>query len=766
MEKSFSESLAEQIQKLLNMPFVQSRDSWIETGRLLLNRAKDKSFQIVVVGEFSSGKSTFVNALIGKDILAHASEETTAVLTRLINVPKTDPRCNTAVVLMKDGTEQTVKPLTRENLMKYTTKISQKFAVEKVVDYVNLYIPILDNDTDFMIVDTPGLNGMAPGLREQTERMVQEAHACIYLIPRHGLSKSDIEFLTWLTKYQKNFIFIQNFLDSFQKEEGDTFENRKEEIKSILEEHIQPSNPDLNYQICGVSSLYELHRRDPSVSIEGLDMAGQGVNNEVDNLGFGDFRTVLHSMLDGDNARRIKYGDTARAVAEWCEDMLRTAGHRQQQVQEAYEVSREKDVAQKLEATKKAMAKDKSKQEDALAGFVISSCRNLSRQAAAQFAEQINELEKKYAKKVENVSTVDELEKQAKYLPNSLAGDVADLCKDSEKYLGIKLDDLYQLIRERIEEYIGIKSIGLKLDTFHLKSISKDNLEFQNTFGIESAERKKEELDRKLSGQTLEQSKLREKISEQKSDLQTQENTLQSVERKKVKDLSNLGQRPDVEIKYRTERYRRKRKGIFSWLTNPLFGDKEDTRTVEVRDDSAQREWDKNRAKINNNFIIEKNSLLSNIDQIKGRISDLELQKQYAEEEIHYMRRQMQEIKENIAKLKELRSEAMQKARAAYLRSYKKHRKDEIHAYLFGTESREGLTQRVQRQIKDAVDKETDNIKKEALTEFDKSYQQKMLLLDEAIQKDSPKLQKQIENLEENRKELQSVMDTLKGWIA
>lgn len=44
MEKSFSESLAEHIQKLLNMPFVQSRDSWIETGRLLLNRAKDKSF--------------------------------------------------------------------------------------------------------------------------------------------------------------------------------------------------------------------------------------------------------------------------------------------------------------------------------------------------------------------------------------------------------------------------------------------------------------------------------------------------------------------------------------------------------------------------------------------------------------------------------------------------------------------------------------------------------------------------------------------------
>ena len=48
----------------------------------------DDEIRIAVVGEFSSGKSTFINALIGKDILNHATKETTAVITRLINVKK------------------------------------------------------------------------------------------------------------------------------------------------------------------------------------------------------------------------------------------------------------------------------------------------------------------------------------------------------------------------------------------------------------------------------------------------------------------------------------------------------------------------------------------------------------------------------------------------------------------------------------------------------------------------------------------------------
>lgn len=53
-----------------------------------------KPFRIALVGEFSTGKSTFINALIGRDLLLHATEEVTATITNIHNVGKEDSRWN------------------------------------------------------------------------------------------------------------------------------------------------------------------------------------------------------------------------------------------------------------------------------------------------------------------------------------------------------------------------------------------------------------------------------------------------------------------------------------------------------------------------------------------------------------------------------------------------------------------------------------------------------------------------------------------------
>lgn len=56
------------------------------TYHFFADRIADEKFQIAVVSGFNSGKSTFVNSLLGKDVLQHASTETTAVITRIVNV--------------------------------------------------------------------------------------------------------------------------------------------------------------------------------------------------------------------------------------------------------------------------------------------------------------------------------------------------------------------------------------------------------------------------------------------------------------------------------------------------------------------------------------------------------------------------------------------------------------------------------------------------------------------------------------------------------
>jgi len=49
----------------------------------LINKLKIDNFQIVVLGEFSRGKSTFINTLLNKNILPSNILPTTAVITKI-----------------------------------------------------------------------------------------------------------------------------------------------------------------------------------------------------------------------------------------------------------------------------------------------------------------------------------------------------------------------------------------------------------------------------------------------------------------------------------------------------------------------------------------------------------------------------------------------------------------------------------------------------------------------------------------------------------
>lgn len=174
------------------------------------NRNSIKEYRIAVVGEYSSGKSTFINSIIGKDLLTHATKETTATITYIRNVHISDDRANTCIVKFVDG--RTVKT-GLDSISEYTTTVSQKHDVAATIESVEIFIHFIDVDKEIVIVDTPGLNGIADRHREMTIAQIKQAHACIYLLQLRGVSSSDVEFLKLLSKYQYSYIFVQNFID-------------------------------------------------------------------------------------------------------------------------------------------------------------------------------------------------------------------------------------------------------------------------------------------------------------------------------------------------------------------------------------------------------------------------------------------------------------------------------------------------------------------------------------------------------------------------
>ena len=209
-------SVLDQIENILEL---KETPNFAAEAAHFRERLEDNEFRISVVGEFSSGKSTFINAILGQDVLQHATTETTATITRIVNTSPNDKRCRTGLVYFRNG--KTIPLQDFKSLKEYTTTASQNYQVAEEVVSVDLYLPVLDAKRPIVLIDTPGLNGMADGHRSQTIQLIQRSHACIYLLQRRGLTDSDVQTLKYLCSIQKNFIFVQNFIDELQQSEGE-----------------------------------------------------------------------------------------------------------------------------------------------------------------------------------------------------------------------------------------------------------------------------------------------------------------------------------------------------------------------------------------------------------------------------------------------------------------------------------------------------------------------------------------------------------------
>ncbi|MBQ9214916.1 MAG: dynamin family protein, partial [Bacteroidales bacterium] len=166
---------------------------------------KEHEFRLTVVGEFSSGKSTFLNALIGKDILPSAKSVTTATITYIHNVKKGNRLENKAVIHYRNGKKDlTVDILTeKKKFQDHLSALNEKLDVTQEIECVDVYVNCLNIDAPFVIVDTPGLNACAEGHRDITMHEIMQSHASICLFHIKGIQQTDLDFMKVLMKHQK-----------------------------------------------------------------------------------------------------------------------------------------------------------------------------------------------------------------------------------------------------------------------------------------------------------------------------------------------------------------------------------------------------------------------------------------------------------------------------------------------------------------------------------------------------------------------------------
>ena len=140
----------------------------------VLARLEGDAFNVAVVGEFKRGKSTLINALLGRSILPADVLPCSATLNRVAY--GVEPR---ATVEYRDGSTEDVAV---EELGDYVTKLTPESERRAAtVRSATVYYPTAFCRNGVTIIDTPGLND-DEAMTEVTLGVLPEADAAIMVM--------------------------------------------------------------------------------------------------------------------------------------------------------------------------------------------------------------------------------------------------------------------------------------------------------------------------------------------------------------------------------------------------------------------------------------------------------------------------------------------------------------------------------------------------------------------------------------------------------
>ncbi len=181
--------------------------------------------KVIVTANMSAGKSTLLNALVGKKVNKTQNDACTAKIHYIVNKPYEDDFCYELDYLLElDADYNTLMEDNSDNN-------SSEIMVGTFFKTVN------NNAKRIWLIDTPGVNSF----QNTAHRMLTEEKICntnadllIYLLNGENIGTEDDRkhLLFILEKYRGKILFVVNKLDRFRKKEDSV----KETLNSVISE--------------------------------------------------------------------------------------------------------------------------------------------------------------------------------------------------------------------------------------------------------------------------------------------------------------------------------------------------------------------------------------------------------------------------------------------------------------------------------------------------------------------------------------------------
>lgn len=293
----------------------------------------DGLFRVVVMGTFTSGKSTLINALLGSRILPESALPSTAILTFIqFGYDTDDVEIHYRDIVNEDGnvTKGTVEHISKENFIQTyhydiadTEKLSQTGSIPrfKKVAYsiVRCSLPLVQDGVS--IVDTPGLEDKDVAT-ELALDIAAKAQAIIYVCGERGFAEADREYFEENFKGNPgNVFFILNKMDNITSDiqRKQALDRVRYDVKGcFVKADGSVDEALMSKRVFGLSSLLALDARRGMTFDEDLQkdvpLSEEKQTMKLQRSQFLPFEEALQEFLTTDERCIAQYGKVFRTL--------------------------------------------------------------------------------------------------------------------------------------------------------------------------------------------------------------------------------------------------------------------------------------------------------------------------------------------------------------------------------------------------------------------------------------------------------------------
>lgn len=266
------------VRNFMQQDFVQENAAACQKLEELTQDIQNDFFIVVVLGEFKRGKSTFINALIGKDLLPTDVLPETATINALIYNEKPELQ-----IIMQDGSIEKGE-VERSFLERFSAK-NQTEECSKI-KYIKIGYPFKLLDANVVIVDTPGVSDLNEQRCDVTYNFIPKANAVLFLLDANSpLKKSERDFIEdkLLAQGIDNIIFLVNKYDNVDEEEDEDFwENLQVHmLKAFADSEYKLKNLEMYPLSAKLALQGELEQRPEFVAASGIDKIKAALQSNI-----------------------------------------------------------------------------------------------------------------------------------------------------------------------------------------------------------------------------------------------------------------------------------------------------------------------------------------------------------------------------------------------------------------------------------------------------------------------------------------------------